>query len=99
MHTGSTSLAAVESCCGRLKEDVLSFRETGQVVLLGDFSARVGICRSVEVEDVIGMFGEDTRNASGNRLVSFSNEVELVLCNGRNLCWSLSGQDLWHSCP
>ena len=51
------------------------------MVLLGDFNARVG--RSVELDDVIGMFGEDTCNASGNRLVSFLNEVEMVVCNGR----------------
>ena len=50
----------------------------GKVVLLGDFNARVG--RSVELDD---MFGEDTCNASGNRLVSFLNEVEMVVCNGR----------------
>ena len=62
---------------------VLSFREKGQEVLLGGFNARVG--RSVEVDDVIGMFGEDTCNASGNRLISFLNEVELVVCNGRKL--------------
>ena len=47
------------------------------MVLLGDFNARVG--RSVELDDVIGMFGEDTCNASGNRLVSFLNEVEMVV--------------------
>ena len=47
-------------------------------MLLGDFNARVG--RSVELDDVIGMFGGDTCNASGNRLVSFLNEV---VCNGR----------------
>ena len=64
----STSVAVVESCYWRFKEDVLSFREKGRVVLLGDFYARVG--RSVEVDDVIGMFGEDTCNASGNRLIS-----------------------------
>ena len=52
-------------------------------MLLGDFNARVG--RSVEVDDVIGMFGGDTCNASGNRLISFLNEVELVVCNGRKL--------------
>ena len=80
MPTDSTSVAVVESCYGRLK-DVLSFREKGQVVLLGDFNARVG--RSVDVDDVIDMFGEDTCNASGNRLISFLNEVELVVCNGR----------------
>ena len=31
------------------------------------------------------MFGEDTCNASGNRLISFLNEVELFACNGRKL--------------
>ena len=48
-----------------------------------DFNARVG--RSVEVDDMIGMFGEDACNASGNRLISFLKEVELVVCNGRKL--------------
>ena len=46
-----------------------------------DFNARVG--RSVDVDDVVGMFGEDTCSASGNRLISFLNEVELVECNSR----------------
>ena len=81
MRTDSTSVAVVESCYGRLKEDVLSFREKGWVVLLGNFNAHVG--RSVD--DVIGVFGEDTCYASGNRLISFLNEVELVVCNGRKL--------------
>ena len=81
MPTDSTSVAAVDAGYVRLKEDVLSFRQKGKVVLLGDFNARVG--RSVELDDVIGMFGEDTCNASGNRLVSFLKEVEMVVCNGR----------------
>ena len=37
----------------RLKEDVLGMKEEGQVVLLGDFNARVG--NSSELDDVIGM--------------------------------------------
>ena len=45
-------------------EDVVSFREKGKVVLLGDFNARVG--RSAQLDDVIGMFRENTCNASGN---------------------------------
>ena len=57
MPTDSTSVAAVDAGYVRLKEDVLTFRQKGKVVLLGDFNARVG--RSVEVDDVIGMFGED----------------------------------------
>ena len=34
------------------------------------------------MDDDVGMFGEDTCNASG---LSFLNEVELVVCNGRSL--------------
>ena len=51
--------------------------------LLVDFNARVG--RSNNVDEVIGIFGEETCNASGNKLVSFLDEVELVICNGRQL--------------
>ena len=35
--------------------------------------------------DVIGVFGEETCNASGSRLVFFFNEVELVVCNDRKV--------------
>ena len=35
-------------------------------MLLGDFNVSVG--RSVEVDDVIAMFGEDTYNATGSSL-------------------------------
>ena len=83
MPTDSSSISVVDSCYERLKEDVLCFREKGKVVLLGDFNARVG--RSVQIDDVIGMFGEDMRNTSGNKLLSFFNEVELMICNGRKL--------------
>ena len=51
--------------------------------MLGDFNARVE--KSSQVDDVIGMLGEDICNASGNKLISFLNEVELVVCNGRKL--------------
>ena len=50
-------------------------KEEGQVVLLGDFNAN-----SPELDDVIGMFGEGNCNVSGNRLISFWNEVEHVVC-------------------
>ena len=51
--------------------------------MLGEFNARAG--RSTEVENVIGVFEEETCNASGNKLISFLNEVELVVCNGTGL--------------
>ena len=66
-----------------MKEDVLGFKQKRRVVLLGDFNARVG--RSTDVDDVIGMFGEKTCNASGNKFISFLNEKEMVICNDRQL--------------
>ena len=66
-----------------LEIELVSSMWKGKVVLLGDFNARVG--RSAQLDDVVGMFGENTCNASGNRLLSFLNEVELMICNGRKL--------------
>ena len=60
-----------------------SNKREGQYCILGDFNARIG--RSTDVDDVIGMFGEKTCNASGNKFISFLNEVELLSCNGRQL--------------
>ena len=60
----NSSVSAIEESYASLKEDVLGFKQKGRVVLLGDFNARVG--RSTDVDDVIGMFGEETCNASGN---------------------------------
>ena len=51
--------------------------------MLGDFNARVG--KAADDDGVIGEFGEDMRNASGNKLISLLHEVELVACNGRQL--------------
>ena len=42
MPTDSTSVSVMDSCYEKLK-DVISFREKGKVILLGDFNAKVGI--------------------------------------------------------
>ena len=65
MPTDSTSVAVLDTCDERLKEDMLSFREKGKIVLLGDFNARVG--KAADDDDVIGKFGEDMCNASCNK--------------------------------
>ena len=65
--------------------------QKGSVVILADFNARVG--RSSDVD--IGLFGEETSNASGIlSLISFLNEVELVICNVEGYCLSQSGLGL-----
>ena len=67
-----------------MKEEVFGFKQKGRVVLFEDFNARVG--RSTDVDDVvIVIFGAETHNASGNKLISFLNEIELVFCNDRQL--------------
>ena len=47
---------------------MLGFKQSGRVA---DFNARVG-----KFSDVIGPFGEETSNASRNRLSLLLNEVE-----------------------
>ena len=64
MPTDSACSSVIEDSYVKFTEDVLGFMQKGRVVLLGDFNARVG--RSTDVDDVIGMFGEETCNASGN---------------------------------
>ena len=83
MPTDSASVRFLEECYSKQKDGVLSFRKKGEVVLLEDFNARVS--RAVDSDNVIGMFGEDTCNSSGNRLISFLYEVDMVVCNGRRL--------------
>ena len=46
------------------------------MVLVGDFNARVGM--SVKMNDVTSMFGEDTCNANGNRLISSFSEHYVI---------------------
>ena len=55
----------------------------GRLFCLETLNARVG--KSSRVDDVTGMFGEETCNTSGIKLISFLHEVELVVCNGRKL--------------
>ena len=60
MPTDGSGIATTDDSYNLLKEGVLTFKQKGKVVLLGDFNARVG--RSSEV-DVIGIFREETCNA------------------------------------
>ena len=53
MPTDSKNVSVIESSYSALKEDVLRMKESGQVVLLEDFNARVG--KFAELDNVIGM--------------------------------------------
>ena len=59
-----------------LMENILAFQEKGQVVVLGDFNARVG--SAATNSDVIGRFGETHTNANGQRLIQMAREYTRV---------------------
>ena len=50
-----------------LEEDISMFQSKRQVLLLGDSNTRVG--KGEDVDDVIGMFGENTCDSNGNLLI------------------------------
>ena len=66
-----------------LEEDICTFQSRRRVLLLGDFSARVG--KSEDVDDVIRMFGENTSNSNGNFLIELLQNCNLMVCNDRTL--------------
>ena len=75
------AVAEEERQWAALMEDILAFQEKGQVVVLGDFNARVG---SAAVNfDVIGRFGETHTNASGQRLIQLLHGTGMYALNGR----------------
>ena len=54
----------METCYESLKKYVFSFKEKGKVILLDNYNATFR--RSVQVNDIIGIFVEDRCNDSGN---------------------------------
>ena len=85
-------VAEEEQHWAALMEDILAFQEKGQVVVLGDFNARVG---SAAVNlDVIGRFGETHANASGQRLIQLLHGTGVYALNGRAPC----AQPAWTRC-
>ena len=52
-------------------------------MLLDNFNARAG--KSEDVNDVIGMFGENTCNSNDNLLIELLQNCKLMVCNSRTL--------------
>ena len=83
MPTDSTSISVMDSVMKGLKKMFLVCREKERLFCW--VISMPGLVDTAQLDDVVGMFGENTCNASGNRLLSFLNEVELMICNGENL--------------
>lgn len=59
----------------------LEERAEGINILLGDFNARVGRERS-GIEEILGPFGEETKNTEGENLIDFCVRNRLKIMNG-----------------
>ena len=58
-----------------LLDDVAGFQRKGQVVVLGDFNARIG--SSNTPFDVIGQYGEDHCNGNGRRVIQMLHACDM----------------------
>ena len=86
------AVAEEEQHYAALMEDIRAFQEKGQMVVLGDFNARVG--SAADNFDVIGRFGETHTNASGQRLIQLLHGTGMYALNGRVPCM----QPAWTCC-
>ena len=86
-----TEIPELLSCSFRTV-NILAFQEKGQVVVLGDFNARVG--SATTNSDVIGRFGEAHTNANGQRLIQLLLGTSMYALNGRLPCV----QPAWTRC-
>ena len=87
LYIGCSTQGKVKQICTErfnfLEEDMCMFQWKGRVLLLGDFNARVG--KGDHVDEVIGMFGENTCNSNGKLLIELLQNCSLMTCNGRTL--------------
>ena len=74
------AVAQEEQHWAALTEDILAFQEEVQVVVLGNFNARVGSA-AVNI-DVVGRFRETHTNASGQRLMQLLHGTGMYALNG-----------------
>ena len=65
----------------KLLDDIAGFQQRGQVSVLGDFNARVG--RAQQAMEVVGQFGEPTRNSNGSRLINLLCASNIFALNSR----------------
>ena len=77
-----------------LVQDVAAFQRKGQVLVMGDFNARVGSATSPM--DVIGQYGEDVCNRDGARLIDLLHASDLYCLNGRQPLYG--AQPAWTRC-
>lgn len=77
--TADKESAVKEAFYEQLKEVIKSKKIFGEnVIVMGDFNAKVG---EQKEEKIVGPFGLDDRNESGEMLISFCKEQKLIITN------------------
>ena len=67
---------------GEIAEDVQKYKKQGEVMLVGDFNARVG--KASRPDDIIGQYGEGKKNTNGVEMCKFLESNELKTLNDRS---------------
>jgi hypothetical protein len=75
------SVTSFSDALAKLQADTILYSGCGEVVLLGDFNARVG--RAREEYERVGRFGEEHSNSRGQQLISLLDATDLYIMNGR----------------
>jgi hypothetical protein len=99
-NTRSTLLAGVygpasptrqqsDTWWGMLQSDITSFNNNTNslydLIVIGDFNARIGIPMNPTETDLIGKHGENTRDISGKNAINFLRQNNLICLNNRKL--------------
>ena len=67
---------------GEIAEDVQKCERPGEVMLVGDFNARVG--KASRPDDIIGQYGEGEKNTNGVEMLNFLESNEMKTLNDRS---------------
>jgi len=71
----------IQQIFGEIATDVQKYKRLGEVMLVGDFNARVG--KANQPNDIIGQYGEEKRNTNGVEMLKFLGNNELRTLNDR----------------
>ncbi|XP_044757727.1 craniofacial development protein 2-like [Coccinella septempunctata] len=62
-----------------LKNEIMKVGKSREIIILGDLNSRVGKNRNSQI---VGPYGEDTRNDNGNRLITLCEQNDVKIMNG-----------------
>ena len=69
---------------GEILKAKSKFKDPTDLIVLGDFNSRVGCPKTDEENEILGEFGEEMRNFSGECALQFLKQCNLVCLNNRN---------------